>query len=74
MKTPLPLSKRYWAKNIKNAIGNPIRIFVELIINSADSYQRLYQNSNIKPPFNIDAKYFPLPANSKEAPPRNDKK
>ncbi len=63
MKKEMSISDRYWRKNIKSAM-NPIRIFTELIINSADSYERLFQQNKIKPPFKIQAKYFTFSAHA----------
>jgi hypothetical protein len=41
-KEPMPIDERFWRKTRKAAIGdNPIRILVELITNSVDSYRRL---------------------------------
>jgi len=58
-KQPLPIDERFWAKTVKAAIGtNPIRIFVELITNSADSYERLDQQGLAKPPHKISVKYL----------------
>jgi hypothetical protein len=58
-KVPLEIDERFWAKTVKSAIGNnPIRILVEIIMNSADSYQRLSQAKLAKPPHKIWVKYF----------------
>lgn len=57
-KEPMPIDERFWRKTRKAAIGdNPIRILVELVTNSVDSYRRLEQQGLAKPPFRIWVKY-----------------
>lgn len=48
------ITPRYWKRNVKEAFKNdPIRIVIELIKNSADSYFRLKERGEISPPFKI---------------------
>jgi len=50
---------KYWERTVKEAFKNdPLRIIIELIKNSADSYTRLYKRKKIKPPFEIFVTIF----------------
>ena len=45
---------QYWDRMVRDAFKNdPLRIIIELIKNSADSYTRLHKNNVRKPPFEI---------------------
>lgn len=45
---------KYWEKTVKEAFKNdPLRIIIELIKNSADSYTRLERRGDGRPPFEI---------------------
>ena len=53
------ISPKYWERTVKEAFKNdPLRIIIELIKNSADSYTRLYKRKKIKPPFEIFVTIF----------------
>jgi hypothetical protein len=59
-KEPIEIDPRQWRKQIKAGIGNsPIRILVELITNSIDSYKRLKDKGLVKPPVKVLVKYIP---------------
>ncbi|MDD5331974.1 MAG: ATP-binding protein [Candidatus Nanoarchaeia archaeon] len=48
------ITEKWWERTVKEAFKNdPIRIIIELIKNSADSYTQLEKKENIKPPFKI---------------------
>jgi hypothetical protein len=48
---------KFWERTVREAFKNdPMRIIIELIKNSADSYTRLYKKGKIKPPFEIFVK------------------
>jgi len=56
---PGEIHPKYWEKTVKEAFKNdPLRIIIELIKNSADSYTRLQKRSEIKPPFKIFINIF----------------
>ena len=51
---PGVITERWWVRTVKEAFKHdPIRIIIELIKNSADSYIRLGKKKIIKPPFKI---------------------
>jgi hypothetical protein len=57
-KEPMPIDERFWRKTRKAAIGdNPIRILVELITNSVDSYRRLEHKGLANSPSRILVKF-----------------
>jgi len=48
---------QWFKKTVIEAFKNdPVRIIIELIKNSADSYTRLQKKENVKPPFEIFVK------------------
>jgi len=48
---------KFWERTVKEAFKNdPLRIIIEIIKNSADSYTRLHKKGKIKPPFEIFVK------------------
>jgi hypothetical protein len=54
---PGEIHPKFWERTVRDAFRNdPIRIIIELIKNSADSYTRLYKKGEIKPPFEIFVK------------------
>jgi len=56
---PGEVDKGYWPKTTLEAFKNdPLRIAVELIKNSADSYTRLRKKENATPPFEIFVRFF----------------
>jgi hypothetical protein len=54
-KEPMPVDERFWRKATKDL--DAIRILVELVLNSGDSYSRLKQQGLGTPPFKIWVKY-----------------
>lgn len=51
---PGEVHPKFWEKTVKEAFKNdPMRIIIELIKNSADSYTRLYKRRERNPPFEI---------------------
>ena len=53
-KEPGEIHPEFWKKTVKEAFKNdPLRIMIELIKNSADSYTRLEKQAKAKPPFEI---------------------
>ena len=51
---PMIVSKKLWKNTVKEAFKNdPLRILIELIKNSADSYTRLIKKKNLKAPYKI---------------------
>lgn len=56
---PLEMGDLWWKRTVKEAFKNdPIRIIIELIKNSADSYERLIQKGQTPKPFEILVKIF----------------
>jgi len=54
---PGEIHPKFWERTVREAFKNdPMRIIIELIKNSADSYTRLYKKGKIKPPFEIFVK------------------
>ena len=53
-KEPGEIHPDFWRKTVKEAFKNdPLRIMIELIKNSADSYTRLEKQAKAGPPFEI---------------------
>jgi phage pi2 protein 07 len=51
---PGQVHPRFWERTVREAFQNdPLRILIELIKNSADSYTRLEKRGEAKPPFKI---------------------
>ena len=49
------VDRAYWRNTVKEAFKNdPLRVIIELLKNSADSYTRLRKKTKISPPFEID--------------------
>jgi len=59
IREPLEMGDLWWKRTVKEAFKNdPIRIIIELIKNSADSYERLRQKEQAPKPFKILVKIF----------------
>jgi hypothetical protein len=51
---PGEVHPKFWERTVKEAFKNdPMRIIIELIKNSADSYTRLHKRGEMNPPFEI---------------------
>jgi len=56
---PGEVDQGYWQKTTLEAFKNdPLRMVIELIKNSADSYTRLRKKENVTPPFEISVRFF----------------
>jgi hypothetical protein len=54
---PGVVHKKFWERTVIEAFKNdPMRIIIELVKNSADSYTRTLQKREMQPPFEIFVK------------------
>jgi hypothetical protein len=58
-KEPGEVHPKFWERTVKEAFKNdPMRIIIELVKNSADSYTRLHKRGRAQPPFEISIKFY----------------